>query len=175
MNIAFVFFITIGLLIIILSIFDVSMNARCINTNKSIEGFQKKYMYINPDEWDIANLSSILNNLNKDGVKYTVTNFRDHIDMLVNHFSSSIKIGRTEIGDFIQRGCFKDDGERYLKHRGPISEKGRLPEPPRRGWPGTTQYKNWKRDRDRMWNEYDDHNSPNFRYSFHNNYYKCKQ
>lgn len=173
MNIAFVFFITIGLLIIILSIFDVSMNAKSINVKTPVEG----YTNINPNDWDIQALRLSINNLRSRGINYNVTNFTDHLNMLVNHFESLIKIGGTRSGDFsgVNGGkCYADDGRRYLPYRGGISAQNRRPDPPKRGWPGTNRYKNWVRDRDNLRRQYTNPSSPDFMFSLQNNYNKCK-
>ena len=117
MNIAFVFFITIGLLIIILSIFDVSMNAMPIHSNINIEG----YTDIILDEWDIDGLKSTLDSLKASGIDYSVTNFTDHISMIVNYFNALVVTTKSGGGEFdINTGkCYWDDGARFLKTRGP--------------------------------------------------------
>jgi len=118
MNITFVFFITIGLLIIILSMFE--LNAFPIQNTIQKEG----YVNINGNEWDVQGLWETLNKLNGQGVDYKVDwrEYENHISMLVNQFSTLTTIGKTVSNDYHPPGqgsCWSDNGWRFLGDRGP--------------------------------------------------------
>jgi len=98
--------------------FDVSINTPPIVQTEGYTNFD-----IN--EWDMQGLWETLNKLNQQGIKYQVNGqlaFNDHINMLVNKFSTLTKVGQQITTDFyepIKGKCYADDGWRYLKHRGP--------------------------------------------------------
>jgi len=103
MNVTLVFFIIIGILIVILSTF----------TGVFDETQTEGYVNININEWDVNAMKKQIS-----GMDYVVNDYSSHISMLINTFNAKFEeVVISSIADFdrVENGqCYTDDGNRHL-------------------------------------------------------------
>ena len=110
MNVTFVFFLVICILIIAFSVFTTL-----------IQDDQEGYIGIDENQWDVNSMRTIIQNLNNQNINYQVDNYSSHINMLVNNFNVNYTLVTVNIGagaDFptVDNGqCYRDDPGRKLK------------------------------------------------------------
>jgi hypothetical protein len=147
MNVTFVFFLVICILIIAFSVFTTL-------GQDDQEGFDT-------NQWDVDGMVKVINDLNSQGINYQVNNYSDHIDMLVNRFNVLNEKVTIELTGPAADFPGLDDGQCYRDYPGRELPYGY-------GMPATWVGWEWKRRWWWWWRE------PKYRYVHQNNYNNCK-
>lgn len=144
MNVTFVFFLVICILIIAFSVFTTLIPVD-----------QEGYVGIDVNQWDVDGMRTVINDLNNQGIQYQVNDYSSHINMLVNRFGVkytqvTLNVSNADFPIFDDGKCYRDDPGRKLPY----------------GYGMPAKWVGWER-RGWWWH-------PKYRYVLMNNYNNCK-